>query len=503
MTRSKSTREPAPAPHSSDPSLQRLTIAVALAAGLLLRLWFIFHAARIAGDTLVYGDIAKNWLDQGIYGFTQVDAPPLPTLIRLPGYPAFLALCFSLFGREHYTPVMLAQAVIDLGTCLLLAALAGRLFGSRAYRIALWVGTLCPFTASYVAAPLAETLTLACIAVTFYALHRWHTQCEIDSRAGNSAINRWLYLLSASLAYAILLRPEQGLLAAAVLPAMLWITLRTGSTRSRITLQALSPIFLTAFLTILPLIPWTYRNWHTLHVIQPLAPRYANDPGETVPVGFQRWYRTWAIDFTSTEDVYWNYDGATVEISDIPTRAFDTAAEYAASDALLSEYDETARSNPGFDARFAALATQRIHADPIRYYLALPVARLLNMALRPRTEMLPIPLEWWKLRQHPGRSALAVAFALGNLAYFIFAGLGFRRWHAMQREGKNWHGDAPLAWAMIATIALRSILLLTLDNSEPRYTLEFFPVFIIAIAAIYAKRPIPHEVAPARRQGAL
>jgi hypothetical protein len=478
MTRIKSTREPAEL--LSSKRGQRLTIALALAAGLLLRLWFIFHAARIAGDTLVYGDIAKNWLDQGIYGFTQTDAPPLPTLIRLPGYPAFLAVCFSLFGREHYTAVMLAQTVIDLGTCLLLAALAGRLFGQRAWRAALWVGALCPFTASYVAAPLAETLTLACIALTFYAFQRWS---KVEKRAGKSGINRWIYLLSASLAYAILLRPEQGLLAAAVLPAMLWIRLRP---KFSLTFQAVSPILLTAFLTILPLVPWTYRNWHTLHVIQPLAPRYANDPGETVPLGFQRWYRTWAIDFTSTEDVYWNYDGATVEISDVPTRAFDNAAQYAATDALLAEYDETARSNPRFDARFDALARQRIHADPIRYYVALPVARLLNMALRPRTEMLPIPLEWWKLHEHPGRSAIAIGFALVNLAYFVAAGLGFRRWHSIQRAGESWHGAAPLAWAMIATIVFRCLLLLTLDNSEPRYTLEFFPVFIVAISALFA-----------------
>src|SRR5260370_1238144 len=291
--------------------LPALSVILALAAGLLLRLWFVGHAATIAGDTLVYGDIARNWLDHGVYGFTQTDAPPLPTLIRLPGYPAFLALCFSLFGREHYTAVMLVQAVLDLLTSVILAALAGRLFGSRAFCAALWIATLCPFTASYVAAPLAETLSLTSIALAFYCLHRW---LERRSQAPLCLSNRWLYLLAASLAYAILLRPEQGLLAAAVLPAMLWATLRPAPPRLQAGLRRVAPVLLAAILTVLPLAPRTLRNWHTFHVLPPLAPRYANDPGETVPLGFHRGYRTWAIDFTSTDAVYWNYDRAAVEL---------------------------------------------------------------------------------------------------------------------------------------------------------------------------------------------
>jgi hypothetical protein len=33
---------------------------------------------------------------------------------------------------------------------------------------------------------------------------------------------------------------------------------------------------------------------------------------------------------------------------------------------------------------------------------------------------------------------------------------------------------------------LRAILLLFIDNSEPRYTLEFFPVFFVWIGALFA-----------------
>src|SRR5580698_7579509 len=108
-------------------------------------------------DSLIYGDIAKTWMQTGVYGFGQGGGGALPTLIRLPGYPMFLAASFRLFGMEHYTAVMYAQSLIDLVTCLLVGALAGRLFGHRAGLAALWLAALCPFTASYAAYPLARS----------------------------------------------------------------------------------------------------------------------------------------------------------------------------------------------------------------------------------------------------------------------------------------------------------------------------------------------------------
>ena len=454
-----------------------LCAAAALALGLALRLWFIANVARIAGDTLIYGDIAKNWLEHGVYGFSQSVAGPVPTLIRLPGYPLFLALSFRLFGIEHYSAVMYVQGVIDLLTCLLVAALAGRLFGRRAAIAALWLAALCPFMASYVSAPLTETLSLTCVALTFYSLERW--------RAAGLGINRWLWVTSAAMAYAVLLRPEQGLLAAAVVPVMLWTVLRPSghqASRGSFRVRSLSPIVLAAICVVLPLAPWTLRNWRTFHVFQPLAPRYATDPGETVPLGFQRWFRTWAIDFASTEDVYWNYNGASVEISNLPLRAFDSDDQYTRTDVLLHEYNETDNATPSLDNRFDSVAQERIHADPLRYYVALPVARLLNMAFRPRTEMFPIELEWWKWHEHPKQTAFATAYAALNLAYFGLAGIGIWRWRR-----QNWGANPLLAWSMIGFVVLRCALLLTLDNSEPRYTLELYPVILVWSAKVFSR----------------
>ncbi len=200
-----------------------VSAALALASGLALRLWFVANQARISGDTLIYGNIARNWMQQGVYGFTVLQGVPAPTLIRLPGYPLFLMACFRIFGVERYSAVMYVQSVIDLCSCLLIAALSRRLFGRRAGMAALWLSALCPFMATYTAAPLTEVLTLFCIALTFYGFERW--------RNAGMGFNRWLWVTAAAMAYSVLLRPEQGMLAAAVIPAMWWMVWRRPEPR--------------------------------------------------------------------------------------------------------------------------------------------------------------------------------------------------------------------------------------------------------------------------------
>jgi 4-amino-4-deoxy-L-arabinose transferase-like glycosyltransferase len=443
---------------------------LALGLGLALRLVFVLHASRIAGDTLIYGDIAKNWMHHGVYGFAESpDGQVIPSLIRLPGYPLFLALCFRVFGDDQYTAVMMVQCLIDLGTCVLLADLARRVFGYRPSLIVLWLAVLCPFTANFVAAPLTETLTLACIVLAFYGLERWREQ--------GMGWSRWLWIITAALAYSLLLRPEQGLLVVAVVPAMAWSMLRReGHERS----QPIKLVATVLLCVVLPLVPWTIRNRKTFHVFQPLVPRSATDPGELVPTGFNRWYRTWAIDFASTEEVYWNWNTTTIHIDDIPTRAFDTEEQYNRVESLLNQYNETSNATPTLDAGFAALAKERISDDPARYYIALPLARLANMVLRPRVDMMEIKLEWWKWSLHPAQTIFASAYGLLNLAYFVLGGFGLWRWGR-----RRWDGHTALGWSLLAFLLLRCALLLTLDNSEPRYTLEFFPLLTFWAGALF------------------
>src|SRR5215510_15462670 len=83
-------------------------------AGLAFRLFLVATSPIINnGDTVLYADIARTWLEHGIYG-QMIEGVPMPTYTRLPGYPALLAAVFTLFGKNHYVPVLLIQTLADL-----------------------------------------------------------------------------------------------------------------------------------------------------------------------------------------------------------------------------------------------------------------------------------------------------------------------------------------------------------------------------------------------------
>ncbi|MGC1168800.1 MAG: hypothetical protein WA886_07850, partial [Candidatus Acidiferrales bacterium] len=92
-------------------------LGLALAAGLTLRLYFIVHFPFYAGDTKFYEELARNWVEHGVYGLF-VMGQLAPVDMRTPGYPAFLAAIYFLLGRGSRA-VMLVQAFLDLGTCVL------------------------------------------------------------------------------------------------------------------------------------------------------------------------------------------------------------------------------------------------------------------------------------------------------------------------------------------------------------------------------------------------
>src|SRR5664279_880112 len=102
----------------------------ALLAGACLRLLFVLKFPADSGDTVIYEQLATNWLKYGKYAM-DVGGQPVPVDLRMPGYPAFLAILYALIGRvgpNARLAVMLAQIFIDLATCLIIAGLAALLF---------------------------------------------------------------------------------------------------------------------------------------------------------------------------------------------------------------------------------------------------------------------------------------------------------------------------------------------------------------------------------------
>jgi hypothetical protein len=431
-------------------------------AGLVLRLLFYFLFPHVTGDSLIYGDIAKNWMDHGIFGLTHAEGVR-PTWIRLPGYPAFLVLCFKLFGGEHYHAVLLVQIVIDLATCFVVADLARRTVSQAAAKWAFAIAVLCPFTANYTVAPLAETLSIFFTAAALDAAMAGLACLD----EGSSPWRPWIQC-GLALAAGIQLRPDGGILLAAIGLYLLWRLVRGPGER----LQLFWAGLLVLVVSLAPLIPWTIRNWRAFHRFEPLAPRYASDPDEFVPSGFDRWMRTWIVDYTSTEEVYWQVPGSDVDLTLLPSRAFDSDQQREETEAIFNDYAPSHFVGPELNTRFEKLAEQRIRNNRFRYYLWLPTLRMADMWLRPRTEMLPLNSRWWEYADDTQDCVLATLWGALNLLFLVAAVMGVIR------------GPLPLYLGMLLLfILLRTAFLGTIENPEPRYTLECYPVVFLLAGA--------------------
>jgi 4-amino-4-deoxy-L-arabinose transferase-like glycosyltransferase len=445
---------------------------IATLAGLALRLLFILRFPGVTTDSFVYGDIAKNWLQHGIYGLSGVGEVS-PTYIRLPGYPAFLAVVFAIFGMEHYRAVLVVQMFIDIGTCFLIADLARRLISLRAARFAFLLATLCPFLANYVANALTETLEV------FFTVLALDLAIVGLNTLQDSSTKPWVGC-GLAVGAAILLRPDGGLLLFVIGAYLFWLLVQLWNhgTRTRVSApHALKAGLILVVVSLATLTPWTIRNLHTLHEFQPLAPRYANEENAFVPMGFNRWVKTWIVDYASVEDVYWVVPGNAVDAEKLPSRAFDSPEQREQTMQLLEDYNDALHVTPDLDARFSALAAERVRHSPLRYYVELPLLRIADMWLRPRTETLPSDTRWWQFDDDPEWLALTVSLAIVNLVYVgaAFAGLLRGRF-------------APHLGLLLTFVILRSVFLGTLENPEPRYTLECYPVLIVLAAALFHEK---------------
>ena len=455
---------------------------MALLAGGVLRAWMLRKFFEVSGDSKLYGGIAKNLLLHGQYAITDGNGVLHPTLIRLPGFPLFLAACFRIFGIDHYGPAAWIQILLDLAGCALLAGFVHRIsppaIRLRAAHATLWLAVLCPFTAVYAVEPLTEALTLFCVALAL-----WSAAWFQDRPGWGSAL-----AFTFAVAYAALLRPDGALVGAAVAPAIVVAILHTKGSAVRGAPRLVPMAVLCVLLALAPFAAWTLRNWRVFHVIQPLAPRYATDPGEDVYPGWQRWVKTWSLDFVSTYQVYWNVPGSPLDLTALPGRAFDSPAQYAETARLAADYEANGEDlSPDLDNRFAQLAEERIAAHPLRYYLWLPVGRVADMWLRPRVENLPIDLDWWVYRHHYAETRFSWAYAGLNALYLLLALAG------LCLRPRMWH------W-MLLYMLLRSILLATVEAPEARYTIECFPM-LFALGGIALGRVFNRTASHTRATG--
>jgi len=469
---------------------------VALAAGLCLRLYFVLKYPATSGDTVLYEQIATNWLKHHVYGMT-VGGAITPVDLRVPGYPAFLAIIYALTGRTGADArfwVMLAQAGVDLISCLLIARLAALLahasedsaLNKRVYSVALWLAALCPFTANYAAVPLTEVFaifwtTLACIALVV-ALRRVQKP-DFLFRSAHLPLRKSVEcsaLGGGLIGLGTLFRPETPMLliaAAIVFGGMFFVRGTYGRWFWVCLAMALGCLMI--------LSPWATRNMVTLGEPQFLAPKNSNLPGELVPYGFMAWEKTWLYRVRDCYLVPWKLNEEPIDVEEIPARAFDTPEEKQRVAAILDQYNNDLTLTPEEDAAFAQLARERTARHPLRTYFWLPVARAAAIWLTPRIELLPVLGHVFPLAQmredDPVDQEVTSVFFLLNLFY---VGLGV--WGAVKLSRSN-PGSRPAVAFLALFIVVRTAFLTTLETPEPRYVLVCFPALITLGAQVFAR----------------
>ena len=457
--------------------VMRKHLLLAALVGLGLRLFFVWHFPAEPDDTALYEELARNWADHHVYGLFS-DGQLMPVDLRVPGYPAFLIAIHLVFGRTRLA-VMLVQAVLDLATCFLAAALAARLAPTLERRrvaiAALWLAATCPFLANYSAAVLSEVLAIFLTTAALVLLGR----ANQDSRAP------WFFA-ALLVGLGTLVRPETPLLLAAV-ALVLVIRWRRPPDWSK--------LFRTGALLgvgfVLPLLPWAARNSYSLHRVQFLAPRYVQLSTDFVPRGFYTWTKTWLVRFRDVYLVPWKLGDEPIRVDDLPAKAFDSAEERARVAALLEQYNATLSMTPELDRQFGELARERAGRHPLRTYAWIPLERSATLWFTPRIELLPYSGRLWPLAQQweedPVDFSVTVGFGLLNYLYVALALAG--AWLAGPQRDPE---ESQARWALalvVAFILVRTAFLTQVETPEPRYVLECFPALLALAALAWTRWP--------------
>ena len=457
----------------------RANVAAAVCAGLALRVYLVLKfPVTDTGDAPFYIELAWNWLKNGVYGFA-VHGQLTAVDMRVPGYPAFLAAVFAVAGQSPRA-AMLAQVVVDLATCFVIALIAARLAPEKSRRrvalAGLWLAALCPFTANYTAVVLTETLVIFLTALAILVLLQTDVGGAHVARATAFLANPWL-LAGIVVGFGTLVRPETPLVlfaAGSVLVAKWW--------RPADWMKLIRAGLLMGLGLLIPLVPWAARNWNTLHDVQFLAPRYSELPGEYTPLGFTAWTNTWMWRFRDVYLTQWKVNEEEIAIDELPAYAFDSQDEKERMADLLDEYNEALTIDPPLDQGFREIARERTARHPLRTYVTVPLLRTLTLWFTPRVELLPSSGHLWPLREEwqDDRPDFLVTLGLSvvNVMYIALALAG--TWLARRRPG----------WALLILFCVVRTLFFVkfVETPEPRYVLECFPAMIALAAQVFASR---------------
>lgn len=239
-----------------------------VALGFALRLAFVLWAPAVpTNDGLFYHMYAARILSGA--GYSNFDGSP--AIKWMPGWPAFLAALYTLFGAEVRT-ALIANAVLGSATVGLVVALGRQLFDRRIALVAGAVYAIWPGVIYFAAVPMTETAFTLLIVLVLLLL---------AVGGAPRTTRRGIYFGPAGLVLGLAaMVKDEPLVLLPVMLGYLWLVQRPGHTWLRH-----ASLFLAAAAIVV--LPWTVRNYVTFGRFIPtsanggLAFWHGNHPGGT------------------------------------------------------------------------------------------------------------------------------------------------------------------------------------------------------------------------------
>lgn len=308
---------------------------------------------------------------------------------RGPLYPVFLAGIFGVFGQSILA-VRLAQAFLGALTCLLVYAVAKKVFGRKTGIAAGAITVFYPYLIYQTGDILSESLFTFLVALSVYCILEIHERPSLDAvMAGGIASGLTLLCKGTFLLF--------------LAPAALWL-LVAAQHELRKRLVAVSLLTLCTVVTIAPWVARNCRHYGTfvLFGLSGQSLWLANNPEairiESLP----------DINAESLDNSFAWYDGATYSrILALPPLAADAA--------FKAEARTFIRENPGM---FLTLAGRRL----VHFWRLYPVvASARNKIAALLTSGIVLPLGWIGIALAAGRHWRRAGYLIGILGAFTFA----------------------------------------------------------------------------------
>jgi|GEM_PF-6991433 len=423
-------------------SSHRTTILIILLLAVLFRVVMVLQFPMPAGDESRYTTPAVNLLAG--HGFSSATSEPFtPSEATVPGYPIFIAAIYAVFGQRT-SAVRIAQSLIDVFTCLLVAFISfnlapAALRNPAAISALVIYGFLSWFTLNWTRYVLTETLALffTCLAIA---------AAITAFRRG-----RWFWAAAgAACGMALLIRADSMLLVSAfALFLALQLVRRRAAAAANLLFYSLAVVVILA--------PWTVRNYVSFREFQPLASEYGFAQTQFMPDGYLLWIRTWMTDethFNAFEPVF-QPGSRTFDFHKLPDTVFDSLEEKEGVFRISAQYDREGQFTPAMNEEFRGIARTRIKRAPVRFFAYLPLMRIASVWLTG----FATNNSWHRL----ARMLLVLPILIGGTLGFAF-----------------WARNQPLTQLLLLVVLTRTLFLGYHYAPESRYIVEAYPAVIAA-----------------------